>query len=187
MDLLIKGKNLEVPEPVRSYVQEKIGKLSRHIPNITEGKVELTYEHAKAQGHRYGVQATLNCGGTLLRGEEKAADLYTAVDAVANVLDRQIERYKGRVYHSNKKAITGKAPPSEVEAEAEEEEEEEYGGKVVRIKRFPVKPMSEEEALEQMELLGHDFFIFYNIATNNYSVVYRRKGGNYGIIHPELA
>ena len=187
MELVIKGKNLEVSEAVRKYVQGKIGKLSRHIPNISEGKVELTYEDAKAQGQRYGVQATLNCGGTLLRGEERAADFYTAVDAVADVLDRQIERYKGRVYRSGRKALSSKAASSEAEVATAEEEEEEFGGKVVRIKRFLVKPMSEEEALEQMELLGHDFFIFYNTATDNYSVVYRRKGGDYGIIHPELA
>ncbi|MBI2908393.1 MAG: ribosome-associated translation inhibitor RaiA [Chloroflexi bacterium] len=177
MELIIKGKNVDISEAVRSYVNRKIGRLSRHIPNLTEGKIELTYEDAKAQEQRYRVQATLICDGTLLRGETKAGDFNTAIDAVADVLYRQIERYKGKLYRSGKKGAVEKA-----ELEPEEEPE----GKVVRIKRFPVKPMSEEEAMEQMELLGHDFFIYYDVATDSFSVLYRRKGGDYGIIHPEL-
>ncbi|MFH1486374.1 MAG: ribosome-associated translation inhibitor RaiA [Chloroflexota bacterium] len=181
MELLIKGKNVEVPEPVRSYIEKKFGKLSRHIPSISQAEVELSFESVKAQSQRFAVEVTLNCGGTLLRSEERAGDFFAGVNAVAEVLDRQIRRFKGRVYRSSRKAGGAVLPP-----EIEEEEEEVPEGRVVRVKRFPVKPMSDEEALEQMELLGHDFFVFYNTATDSFSVVYRRKDGDYGIIHPEL-
>lgn len=185
MELVIKGKGMEVPEQVRGYIQEKIGKLSRHVPNLTEGTVELAREDAKAQGQRHVVQVTLSCSGTLLRAEERSSDFPTAVDKVTRVLNRQIERYKGKLYRSGKKTTT-RQPAVETEVEPEESEEA-INGKLVRVKHFQVKPMSDEEALEQMELLGHDFFIFYDTATDGFSVIYRRKEGDYGVIHPELA
>jgi putative sigma-54 modulation protein len=118
---------------------------------------------------------TLDANGTLLRAEEKAENLLVAIDKVVPVIDRQIERYKGKLYKK------GKTGPS-IKAGLNEEPAPE----VVRTKRFTMKPMSVEDAVDQMELLGHDFFLFYNSATKEYNLLYRRKDGNYSMIEPEL-
>jgi putative sigma-54 modulation protein len=158
---------------VRNQVQHKMNKLDRHLPNITRGEVKISKEITKSPQHRYVVQVTLNHSGTLLRGEEKAADIYTAIDMVIDTMDRRIERYKGKLYQRGKRII----PTLEQEQPKE----------VVKVKRFTAKSMSVEEAIEQMELLGHDFFIFTNTATKRLSLLYRRHDGNYGLIEPEFA
>jgi putative sigma-54 modulation protein len=169
MELEISGKNIEISQRVRNQVQRKMNRLDRHLPNIRRGEVKISKEVTKSPQHHYIVQVTLNHSGTLLRGEEKAADIYTAIDMVIDTMDRRIERYKGKLYQRGK----GLIPPLEQPKE------------VVKAKRFMVKSMSVEEAVEQMELLGHDFFIFTNVATERHSVLYRRHDGNYGLIEPE--
>jgi len=179
MELVIKGKNTEISEQVRHYVERKIGKLDRHLPSIVEAEVVISRERSKAPHQRYVVQATLNSKGTLLRGEERGVDLFAAIDSVSGVLHRQIERYKGKLYYKGRgtSPLKGEtlSPGTELPA------------RVVRVKRFVVKPMSPEEAVEQMELLGHDFFLFFNPASGKFNVLYRRKDGDYGLIEPELA
>ena len=113
--------------------------------------------------------------------------MLAAIDAAADVMSRQVRRFKERSYHSGRRAEakeTARIEQPEVE-EAEEVEEEFVLGKVVRIKRFPMKPMSEAEAVEQMELLGHDFFLFFDVSANSYAVLYRRRNGDYGMIIPQ--
>lgn len=186
MELTVKGKNLEIPEDVLAHVHKKIGRLSRHLNNISEAKVELTREKTKSQEQQLVIQVTINSNGILLRAEERAPDAFTAVDAVARTLDRQIERYKGRFYERGKtepSAITiRKLMPAPGEAE---EELEPLNGKLVRVKTFAMKPMSLEEAAEQMELLGHSFFFFLNQDTDQFNVVYKRTDGDYGLIQPQ--
>ena len=179
MELVIKGKNMEVEPQVRGYVERKIGKLDRHLPGVTEAEVVLAMQSTKSPKDRYVVQVTLSSKGTLLRGEERAADLYAAIDSVSNVLDRQIAHYKGKLYHKGRgtSAVRGGL----IGGEAEQPR------RVVKVKRFMVKPMSPEEAAEQMELLGHDFFLFFNPDSDIYNVIYRREDGDYGLIEPELA
>jgi putative sigma-54 modulation protein len=186
MDLLIKGKNMEVGDNAEEYIRGKIGKLERHLPDLEEVKVELTQEMTKAVENRYVVQVTVNTHGTLLRAEERASNVTAAVDTVVDVLSRQIERFKGKLYRSkrrtlSKEQIVAELAPPETEAQAEE------GSSIVKVKRFPVKPMSPEEAVEHMELLSHDFFIFFNAENDQFSVLYRRGDGDYGLIEPELA
>lgn len=183
MDLIIRGRNIEVPEEVRGYLQKKMGRLSRHLPNLSEAVAELAREDSKSALDRMVVEVTLNINGTLLRGEERAQDFYTAIDAVANVLDRQIERYKGKHYRGKNKSRSKAQPTEEGQGLLLEVPQEE--GQVVKVKRFPLKPMDEGEAVQQMELLGHDFFVFLNSATGKIGVLYRRKDGNYGLIDPE--
>jgi putative sigma-54 modulation protein len=140
----------------------------------------------KAAEKRYVAQVTINTHGALLRGEERASNITAAIDSVVDVLNRQIERFKGRLYRSKRRT----PPTKQLAAELTEPEEEALvveGRGIVKVKRFPVKPMSPEEAVEQMELLSHDFFIFFNADNDHFSVLYRRVDGDYGLIEPELA
>lgn len=186
MELVIKGKNLEVEAGAQDYIRSKMGKLERHLPDIEEVKVELTREMTKAAENRYVVQVTMTTHGTLLRAEERSSNITAAVDSAVDVLNRQIERFKGRLYRSQRRT----PPRDQLIAELsgpEEEPEAVEQGEIVKVKRFPVKPMSAEEAVEQMELLSHDFFIFFNVDSDRFSVLYRRSDGNYGLIESELA
>ena len=175
MDLQITGQGIEILPTVKDYIEKKFSKLDRHFQLINGTKVELSEQQTKSQDQRYRVQVTLDANGTLLRAEERAENLLIAIDKVVPVIDRQIERYKGKY---NKKGKTG---PS-IKAKLNEEPTPE----VVRTKRFTMKPMSVEDAMMQMELLGHDFFLFYNSTSKEYNLLYRRKDGNYSVIEPEL-
>jgi len=179
MQLIITGKNMEVSEPLKDYVEKKLGKLTRYLPTIDEVHVELSVEKVKSNLQRQVVQVTMRSNGTILRAEERGADMLAAVDAVRDKLQRQLERFKKRPVRLRKRARA-----AVVEAPAAPEEE--LSPRIVRTKQFGVAPMTEEEAVEQMELLGHDFFIFYNPTTASMNVVYRRKDGNYGLLQPEL-
>ena len=184
MNLLIRGKKIELDKPVQTYLSKKISGLDRILPSIIETKVEIYREKAKSPRNRYIVQITVNSNGTLIRAEEKEADLYAAVDAAVDVIRRQVRRHKDRFYLKSRRSDRHKR---EVQPSIEAIEEGKIPDKVVRTKRFSVKVMTIGEATEQMELLGHDFFIFLNASTNDINVLYRRKDGNYGLIEPELA
>jgi putative sigma-54 modulation protein len=183
MELIIKGKNLEVDASAQEYIEGKLGKLERHFPDIGEVKVELTREMTRSEDSRYIAQVTINSHGTLLRGEERASTINTSIDKVLDVLTRQVERFKDKLYRS-KRRISPLRKELASEPIIEEVKEE---SKIVKVKRFPVKPMTPEEAVDQMELLSHDFFIFFNPESNKFSVIYKRGDGYYGLIEPELA
>jgi putative sigma-54 modulation protein len=186
MEVLIKGKNVEVEDSAEEYIRGKMSKLERHLPDLDEVRVELTQEMTKAAENRYVVQVTINTHGAVLRGEERASNITAAVDTVVDVLNRQIERFKGKLYRSKRRTPSREemaAGPPEPEAEVPAAEE----SRIVKVKRFPVKPMSPDEAVEHMELLSHDFFIFFNAENDQFSVLYRRTDGDYGLIEPELA
>jgi len=157
---------------------------------VDEAVVELKQEGGE-NARRYVVQLTVNCNGTYLRAEERGPRLLPAIDAAADVLSRQAQRYKEKVYHRDKHvkargaALAGKAAEPEEVEEEQDQEIEIVLGRVVRVKRFAVKPMSEEEAIEQMELLHHDFFLFFDVDANTYALLYRRREGDYGMIIPE--
>jgi putative sigma-54 modulation protein len=158
---------------------------------VDEAVVELKQEGGE-NARRYVVQLTVNCDGTYLRAEERGTVLLATIDAAADVLSRQVRRYKEKVYHSDKHikareaALAGQAVvPEQVEEEELDEETEIVMGRVVRVKRFAVKPMTEEEAIEQMELLHHDFFLFFDADAGTYALLYRRREGDYGMIIPE--
>ncbi len=187
MDMQISGKNIEMVPAVRDYITKKLGKINRYLPNILAFDVVATEEKTRSPEQRFVLQVTINNKGTLLRGEVRAQDLYSAADKVAELMNRQIEHYKSR-----KPSIRGRGGPSirtstteatsAITAEAEASENEEPGPRVVKNKHFEIKPMSLEEAIDQMILLGHDFFLFFNPDSNNMNLVYRRKDGNYGLI-----
>ncbi|MFC1892763.1 ribosome hibernation-promoting factor, HPF/YfiA family [Chloroflexota bacterium] len=180
MELKITGQNVEVSAAVRTYIERKLGRLNRHLPNITASKLEIVEEKTKSPRQHFRVQMTVDSKGTLLRSEERGADLFTAIDKVATIMNRQIERYKGKLHDKGR-------GNSRARSELNEElETPQPPPRVVKVKRFAVKPMSADEAMAQMELLGHDFFLFFNDESEQINVLYRRKDGDYGLIRPEL-
>ena len=144
MELQIFSKNIEIPQDIRSYVQKKIGKLAHYLPDITEAKVEIHEQNTKSPQHRYTAQVTLNSKGVIFRGEERGEGVGAAIDAVAEVLERQIERYKGKRNDKGRGLSLARQPSEDII------EEKQYRGsaKIVKIKRFAVKPMSVTEASE---------------------------------------
>ena len=194
MELSITARNLELSEQTLAYVQKKFAPLQRRLRDVTEAKVEIRREPTRSAQHQVVAQVTLNLHGTLLRAEERAPTVNAAIDAVARALDRQVIRYKGRRFASRRVTKSGRGtsirseeviredPGAEI---AEIEETTTPSGKVVRVKRFSMKPLTIEEAAAQMELLGHDFFFFFNAATDQYNVLYRRRDGDYTVIEPE--
>ena len=180
MELQITGQNIDLSPAVRRYIERKLSKLNRHLPNILTSRVEIIEEMTKSPEQHYVVQMLLDSSGTLLRGEERGRDLFIAIDKVTEVMDRQIEHYKGKLYEKGRGNSLARNEPSAAEETLHPPR------KVVRVKRFAVKPMSTTEAIDQMELLGHDFFLFLNADTEEPNLLYRRKDGNYGLIEPEL-
>jgi putative sigma-54 modulation protein len=180
MDLTITGKNMEISDRIREYVEKKASKLDRYLKNIDEASLELTRSSAKSAEDRHIAQLTVRARGSILRAEERAADVFTAFDAVLDKMYRQIVRYKTR------RRARGRVQEGELMPPLEEYEEE-APRQIVRTKRFIVLPMDAEEAAEQMELLGHDFFLFLNTETGELNIIYRRRDGDYALIEPELA
>ena len=179
----IKAKNLELNDFLRNYVEKKVRKLDRYLPGIAECRVELSVTNAKNAKHRQIAQVTIRSrSGTILRAEERSADMLASVDAVIDKMYRQITRFKGKRHRGR-----GRTQAPVEEALPQEMPEEGEGPAIVRVKRFEVTPMSAEEAIEQMELLGHDFFVFYDPDSENINVVYRRQDGAYGLLEPQLA
>ena len=192
MELTFRSRHVPVTDSLREYTTRKLSRLARYLPLVNEAVVELKQEGGE-NARRFVVQLTVNCNGTYLRAEERGPRLLPVIDAAADSLSNEVRRHKEKVYRSDKHlkakgaALAGKAAvPEEAEEEREEDEEEETVlGRLVRVKRFPVKPMSEEEAIEQMELLHHDFFLFFDADADTYALLYRRRDGDYGMIIPE--
>ena len=193
MDIKIYAKNIEMNSQARGYIQKKFQRLERHLKPISDAKLEVSRVSARAQSDRIVAQMTLTTNDHTLRGQERDSNLFAATDAVTDVMDRQIQKYKGKVYRSSKakkSARTDAAREGSALMAIDSEEELQEGvqlesGKVLRTKRFPMKPMTVEDAIMEMELLSHSFFLFYNLETKEYNVVYRRQVGDYGVIEPE--
>lgn len=184
MELQITGKNMEVTERLDDYVRQKVEKLDRYMSSIVSARMELSLENTKSAADRQVAQLTIRSDrGVILRSEERTGDMFASIDVVMDKMYRQIARYKGKRQRARREA-----PPEDLglplpmdEALLEEDE-----GQIVRTKRFALVPMVQEEAIEQMELLGHDFFVFFNTEEEGINVLYRRKDGNYGLLIPEL-
>jgi putative sigma-54 modulation protein len=188
MQLLVRGKNVDVSDAMRTHVEKKLGRLDRYLDAVSQTEVEISLEKTKAASDRYAVQVTMLANGNIIRGEERAQDVPSAVDAVVDVLQRRLVGFKEK--HSRRSRTTAKEALAEALITSSADDNAEIGEvqevQVARIKRVAIKPMSVDEAAEQMELLGHDFFLFYNAASNLTSVIYRRRTGDYGLIEAEL-
>ena len=181
MELQFVAKNnAEIPEEMQGYARKKIEKLVRHLPSITGGKVEVSQEGTKSPDQRFTVQVTLDSKGMLIRSQEKAEDIRTAIDRIVAVLTGRIERYKGRLYYRGRGV-------SSLRQGAAETQDNELPKRVVRSKQFVIKPMSLDEAINQMDLLGHDFFLFISAENDKVNLLYRRNDGNYGLIEPDMS
>ena len=178
MELKITGKNIKLMPDVRGYVERKLSKLGRHLSNILEFEVEITEEKTKSPEQRFVVQVTIDSNGTLLRGESRGENLLTAVDKVVTTIDRQIERYKGKLYDKGRGNSFVRGKPGEKVGTLPEN--------VVRVKQFRLKQMTVDEAIDRMELLGHDFFLFLLDDAGGLGLLYRRHDGDYGLIQPEM-
>lgn len=176
MKVNVSGKNINVTQALKDYAEKKLGKLERLFDTPVEAQVTLSVEKER---HIVEVTMPLNVNGMLLRGETETNDMYSSIDLVVDKLEKQIEKYKTKIYRSFKKL------PSKYNAQ-ERREMDANEPRVVKVKRFALKPMDVEEAVMQMELLGHDFFVFSNAETDQVNVVYKRRDGNYGLIEPDL-
>ena len=174
MELHITGQNLEVGPKGRQHVEKRLGNLDHHLSSIKGGKVEIVAEGTKSKEQRHVVQVTLEVNNTVIRAEERGPDLFTAIDKVADVMDRRLERYKGKLYGRKKGAESARVPaPEPVPAPH-----------VVKTKKFVARRMTTDDAIESMELLGHSFFVFQNDIDGRLNILYKRADGDYGLIQP---
>lgn len=175
MHYTITGRNIEVTPGLRDAVQEKIGKLDRYFTPDTEVIATLS-----VQRDRQKIEVTIPVKGSLIRAEESSNDMYVSIDLVEEIIERQIKKYKNKLIDKKQSAQSFSALFLSEESTADDDI------KIVKTKRFAMKPMDAEEACLQMELLGHDFYVFLNADTDEVNVVYKRKGQTYGLIEPEF-
>ena len=188
MEMQILVRNMRLSDRSEDYIQKKIARLERHLRERVDAKLELSRTAARSETDRFVAQMTISTSGATLRGQESGLTLFAAVDAVADVMDKQIRRYKGRAYRTSqaRRSARSRAIQEDVGAlledvsvdDEEQEEMLEELGKVVRVKSFSMKPMMVEDAIMEMELLDHDFFLFHNAENGRHSVVYRRTDGD---------
>lgn len=188
----VQGKNISVTEALRNYIAEKLSKLPRYFDQVQDAQVVLSVARDRSRGRSQVAEMTVWCDGLVLRAEESSADMYASIDLAAEKLERQIEKYRSRMIEKRRQSEARKrqraaesaeialraSPSSDAPADA-------VGPGIVRTKRFVMKPMTAEEAALQMELLGHEFFVFRHGGTQEINVIYRRHDGNYGLIEPE--
>lgn len=175
MKFTIVGKNINVTEGLRLAVEDKIGKLEKYFTPDTEVHVTLSVEK-----ERQKIEVTIPVKGNIIRSEQVSNDMYVSIDLVEEIIERQLKKYKTRIIDKHQGGSSFKQDFLQNDYVDDEEI------KIVRTKRFDIKPMYPEDACVQMELLGHNFFVFVNAETDQVSVVYKRKGGTYGLIEADL-
>lgn len=180
------ARNMRLTDNVREYVEKKAGKLERHLQEIDEIRIELSYiKSARSASDRHVAQLTVHGKGFILRTEERADDIRAAFDLALDKMQRQIERYKGKRHRGRGDGRSAAEVVADAEADLPVDETGELLPLIGRRKKFIILPMTEDEAVEQMRLLGHDnFFIFFNAEQNAIQVLYRRRDGTYGLIEP---
>ena len=176
MNFIISGKNINVTPGLRSAIEQKLGKLERYFTPETEIIVTLSVEK-----ERQKIEVTIPIRGNIVRSEQVSDDMYVSIDLVEEVIERQLRKYKNKLIDKHQEGGNLQLAFAEAEDDIEEGEI-----KIVRTKRFGMKPMFPEDACVQMELLGHNFFVFSNAETNEVNVVYKRKNNTYGLIEPEF-
>lgn len=175
MRFVITGRNIEVTDGLKSAVEEKLGKLDRFFSPDTEVIVTLSVEK-----ERQKIEVTIPVKGNIIRSEQVSNDMYVSIDLVEEIIERQLKKYKNKIIDQkqNQAAFAKEFIEKDYDDEADVQ--------IIRTKKFGIKPMDPEEACVQMELLGHNFFVFFNSETEEINVVYKRKGNTYGLIEPEF-
>ena len=172
----ISGKIIEVTPGLKDAVQEKIGKLERYFNQDTEANITLSVEKGRQK-----IEVTIPVKGHIIRAEQESSDMYVSIDLVEEIIERQLKKYKTKLIDKKQSALSFSEAFLQEEMEAPDEEI-----KIMKVKRFGMKPMDPEEACIQMELLGHAFYVFLNADTDEVNVVYKRKNNTYGLIEPEF-
>ena len=181
MQLQVKGRNFEISEQIRSYAEGKLGKLDKLVRDPTRIELELLVEKNPSISDNHVAEATVFTKGPVLRARESSADMKASIDQLVEKLERQVKRYRDkrrrghRPYGHSPPVADAPSTPTESETEP----------MIVKTKQFAIKPMTAEEAVLQMDLIGHDFFVFKNADTDEINVVYRRRDGDYGLIEPQ--
>lgn len=174
MNITISGKNIEVTDGLRAAINDKLGKLERYFTPETEVIVTLSVEK-----ERQKIEVTIPVKGSIIRSEQVSNDMYVSIDLVEEVIERQLRKYKNKIVDKHQSG--GNFQKAYMENDYMENEDIQ----IIRTKKFDIKPMYPEDACVQMELLGHNFFVFRNAETDEVNVVYKRKGNTYGLIEPE--
>lgn len=172
------GRNVEITDALRDYAHNRLSRLERFSNQIVDAKVVLHVKAASDLSRSNRVEVQLNVPNGIIRAEEAAADMYRAIDAAVDVLERQLKKFKGKFVT---RAHRGEPPAAD---DTPDDDGEEFAPEIVRSKRFELRPMGPEDAAAQMEALGHDFYMFTNAQTNEVNVIYKRRDGNYGLIEP---
>jgi putative sigma-54 modulation protein len=176
--LQVKGRNVTVSDSLKDYALEKLAKLEKHLNDASRLELELQVEKNPSIAANQVAEATIWTKGPVLRARESSHDMRASIDLLVEKLERQARRYRDK-----RRRGPGRVAP-QLDSRPILTDSEEL--RIVKTKQFPVKPMSPEEAVLQLELVGHDFFVFQNAETNDVNVVYRRRDGNYGLIEPQL-
>ncbi len=197
MHVTVTGRNIELTPALKEYLTDKLQRAQKHFDQSLECTALLSVAKNPSIANSQTAEVTVKLNGSVIRGEESTENMYASIDLVADKIERQLRKYKTRYYHKGNKTSRGHEPVSAVEFNSDEDEDfeveretstgAEARPKIVRSKRFPLKPMHPEEACKHMDLLGHDFYMFINTESNQVNTVYHRRDGNYGLIEPEEA
>ena len=180
MNFIISGKNIEVTPGLKEAIEQKLGKLERYFTPETEIIVTLSVEKGRQK-----IEVTIPVKGSIIRSEQTSSDMYVSIDLVEEVIERQLRKYKNKLVAKSQGHPTAAVPSGSIKKEFIESDDDEI--RIVRTKKFGIKPMFPEDACIQMELLGHSFFVFSNAETDEVNVVYKRKDGSFGLIEPEFS
>lgn len=194
MHVVVTGRNIELTPALKDYLADKLQRAQKHFDHPLEIQALLSVAKNPSIANSQTAEVTIKVNGNIIRGEESTENMYASIDLVADKIERQLRKYKTRYWHKGSK--TKERPlvalPVDVSPEPDNDEAvaraiavEERGPRIVRSKRFPLKPMTPEEACSHMDLLGHDFFMFFNSETGQVNTVYHRRDSNYGLIEPE--
>jgi putative sigma-54 modulation protein len=181
--ILINSSEMEMTPHLKEYVEKKLVKLNRLLDNLEEARVELKYNSSvRSASDKHVAQFTVRGKNLVLRAEERSQDMYTSIDAALDKLHRQLEKYKGKHMHTREELAA-----LEAQSSLPQPKEDSATTPVVRRKSFLLEPMQEKEAIEQMQMLGHEeFFIFQNVQSGKVNVIYKRRDGSYGLLEPEI-
>ena len=185
MNFIISGKNIDVTPGLKNTIEEKLGKLERYFTPETEIIVTLSVEK-----ERQKIEVTIPVKGNIIRSEQTSTDMYVSIDLVEEVIERQLRKYKNKLVAKSQGHPTAASSGSNFKKEFFESDDEGQADddiRIVRTKRFGIKPMYPEDACIQMDLVGHSFFVFCNAETDEVNVVYKRKDGSFGLIEPEFS
>lgn len=193
MQVTVTGRNIDLTPALKEYLMEKLQRSQKHFDHGLNITALLSVAKNPSVADSQTAEITIKLNGSVIRGEESTENMYASIDLVADKIERQLRKYKTRYYSKGKSkerdSLDSVDVSPEVDTDAEVKREialEEIRPKIVRSKRFPLKPMMPEEACKHMDLLGHDFFMFINSETNQVNTVYHRRDTNYGLIEPEV-